>query len=477
MSGPVRGKGGAKWLKRIRVIVSTLCVCLLAGCAEVQILDIEATNVNRTPGQIPPLSSILAAGANHTKLIMLHGIGDHDPGFAVDYADTKSWLSSATLHQLDLEPIGKMERTVFPVREFATDAGVPDQANIVLTTQSYRYKPGAPDERTIDALEITWSPLTRWLKDALLCYDINGEESDLPQGCRAARPIGMRPVKPPRRDLINAMLKNDTLDRNFPDAILYMGPYKHDILRGVFWALCQGLALERQPARGGDLSACAWPVPKDDDRYIFVTHSLGSRVAYDLILGVRQLAPYLSSDIFPVKQTRGAQPFFQHLHAQTNAFYMMANQLPLLGLTNVPAAPDGGQHPYDVGQPLATGGAVAPAAKPHRWTSLIDTFNDARTAAWRAARRNPKADPPMLYVVAFSDTNDLLTWALPPWYHETDPTRVESMRISNVYVHNAWSWLGIYEHAPDAHSNYFVNPQVWDVMRCGSDAYKSCKIR
>jgi hypothetical protein len=80
----------------------------------------------------------------------------------------------------------------------------------------------------------------------------------------------------------------------------------------------------------------------------------------------------------------------------------------------------------------------------------------------------PKVAP--LHIVSFNDTDDLLTWHIPPQY-ENDGTSPDDCRpaiaIADVFVQNATRWLGLVEWPATAHSGYFKNDDVLKVIRCG----------
>jgi hypothetical protein len=163
----------------------------------------------------------------------------------------------------------------------------------------------------------------------------------------------------------------------------------------------------------------------------------------------------------------------------TPAIYMMANQLALLGLADVPrdARSQDSSQPFFAaplfqlsavnGSPPSTS-AAAPKSSPSALNVRNDAFalGEARAQAAKGAGKTV----PALKLVAFNDTNDLLTWQIPSWYANqgkgdaNDRTKVE---LVNVFVQNDTHWL-VLEMPAQAHSNYFVNPEVWKVIACGA---------
>ncbi len=74
----------------------------------------------------------------------------------------------------------------------------------------------------------------------------------------------------------------------------------------------------------------------------------------------------------------------------------------------------------------------------------------------RRARAHRKRAAAPFHVVAFSDTDDLLTWGPADAVRE-DPSVYLLMDFTNVFVQNSPRWLGVIENPADAHSGYFTN--------------------
>lgn len=80
----------------------------------------------------------------------------------------------------------------------------------------------------------------------------------------------------------------------------------------------------------------------------------------------------------------------------------------------------------------------------------------------------------MLDVVAFTDTDDLLSWSVPVEYQRAIGHL--PLKFTNVYVQNAPRIL-VAEWPTSAHHDYFTNPKVRKVIRCGAakGAPNSCE--
>ena len=87
-------------------------------------------------------------------------------------------------------------------------------------------------------------------------------------------------------------------------------------------------------------------------------------------------------------------------------------------------------------------------------------------AAKRGLRHSTQSIHETLHVVAFSDPNDLLSFAIPSWYARS--AEEFRMRITNVTVDVATHWFGLFEWPRAAHDDYFASDEVWELIRCGA---------
>ena len=88
---------------------------------------------------------------------------------------------------------------------------------------------------------------------------------------------------PPARVAVNRLIKEILFDRALTDALLYSGTYGVVIQRGVAEALCRAIS----GSLPSDGTRCQWPDPRSDNaNYISVTHSLGNRISYDVLLSL-----------------------------------------------------------------------------------------------------------------------------------------------------------------------------------------------
>lgn len=452
---------------------------------------------NLEMGTVAPLASYLDKGPTKVKVIFVHGVGDHCPGYAlggnyfatqVSPSDQTFWMSDANVHAAGLD--GSNSKASAAISIYPDEFLPPDRFNRIpgdkgsyvnLVTRSFTYirKAGAATTVNVEAIEITWSPLTQWVKNRQLGYDATQpvrKPDDTTLGC-LKDPFDPNAASgaPPHRMLANREIKERLFDRALSDAVLYTGDYGNVIRRGVAEALCQAVG-----GKTADSQMCQWPAASEatQTQYILVTHSLGSRIVYDTLLGLvgNGYAADSLSDM-----AINARPFVEQILANTSVVYMMANQLPLLGLGNVQVNTDSSSppKPFRLKTPVSesalaglnrtellaaapdpTAGEMLNAAKVECDNMICAFANESN----RAGRRE------QLDIVAFSDTNDILSWSVPSWYVRDEKIGANDLKlnVTNVFVKNSTHWFGLFEWPLTAHSGYFESPRVIETIMCGS---------
>jgi hypothetical protein len=472
----------------MRFILVLLGAISLAGCVSAPIISNPAEGPNdKAKGNVKALSELLQ-GKRKAVVVFVHGVGDHCPGFAIEEHSKDAWLNKDTRDALGLISLdAKPAYTEIFDEEFLPGHPKDEASKMTVGVRHYTFPSWAlPQNRIpVDAIEITWSQLTQWVKTNQLGYDLT-EPSLSPSptypGCPYSQNTDYK--KPPARQWLNRVLKEETLDRNLADALIYAGAYGRVMRRGTAEALCRAMGGTRNS--GGQL--CGWPtVPKGDARketaYFFVTHSLGSRLIYDTLLGLTGKDVTTTAHTFDRSEVKGAEDFAGYLVVETGAAYMMANQLTMLGL-----AYEDGTHTSDEGPlPYLLQMHDAALAKALKDAPPLQVLASAvlpvphvavKTAALEfAAKRLQLASDQgetvePLTVVAFSDTNDLLSWGVPKWYQGDDHGVQHAVDFTNVFVQTATRWLGLFENPADAHSGYFGSGDVWRVIQCGASTGK-----
>ncbi|MGH8121864.1 MAG: hypothetical protein ACREPT_03745 [Rudaea sp.] len=439
----------------------------------------EAPGTSAT-GDVTAISKYLA-GKTSAVVFFVHGVGDHCPGFALD--NTAGWLNDKAVGVIGLvaKPGSSVTSTDILDSEFLPGHPQDRASKVTVRVREFTYPASAPAAQQIPvrAIEITWSQLTQWVKTNQLGYDLTGPaEPPTTRTADCPYPQNGEYKKPLDREVLNHLLKEETLDRSLVDAVLYAGTYGRVMRRGMAEALCRALKGTRNP--GGRL--CTWPAVPDEPvrsqtAYFFVTHSLGSRLVYDTLLGLIGTDVTTSAGTFANAEITASSESVKNFIVQTASIYMMANQLPLLGL----AYEDGthtsadGPVPYELfmsRSPISAtpGGAPmqnAPLASVARKANLKSSVG--ALADLRMQYANKQRQPvDTLKVVAFSDPNDLLSWGIPKWYLRPVDESRPAVEFTNVYLQNSPHWLGLIENPAPAHANYFVNDEVWRVIVCGA---------
>jgi hypothetical protein len=471
----------------MRSILVLPAILALAGCVSAPIISNPAEGPHdKAEGNVKALPELLN-GKKKAVVVFVHGVGDHCPGFAI--ANSKdAWLNDDTrkalgLVSLDAEPA----YTDILDHEFLPDHPTDLASKVTVGVRHYTFPASAlPKDRIpVDAIEITWSQLTQWVKTNQLGYDLT---EPLPQpsttypGCPYPQKTDYK--KPPAREWLNRVLKEPTLDRSLADAVIYAGAYGRVMRRGTAEAICRAAGGTQNS--GGHL--CHWPIaPEGDARtqtaYFFVTHSLGSRLMYDTLLGLTGKDVTTTAHTFDPAEVEDAKAFAGYLMVETGAAYMMANQLTMLGLAYEDGTHTSGEGPapyllqmHDAAlgntlknmpqlQVSVTAAQAAPQA-----TVKTAALEFAAKRLQLASGHGEAVAP--LTVVAFSDTNDLLSWAVPKWYQGDDDGAQHAVDFTNVFVQTATRWLGLFENPADAHAGYFTSADVWHVIQCGASTGK-----
>jgi hypothetical protein len=294
-----------------------------------------------------------------TKMLMIHGIGSHVPGYSTRFAEnlTRSLgltVTERTVKEMDLQ-----------------DESLPGERLGHLAVRRF-FNPENRQELLF--YELTWSSITEHEKQAI-AYDSSGEYAF-------------------RRANLNNLMK-EFLNDHISDPMIYLGNAREKVVKSVYQAMCwmaYGDWQDLEPSNTkacviGDSTSFAKQLAEDD--YAFVTHSMGSRIIVDAwqaaieliqasemqnaLAGVGSLGP---------QEIRNVQTYLEEYKKKDLQLFMLANQLPLLEL-----------------------GRAQPSV-----TRQIDDY--CRTGA-------PKFNDRLFHrlsIVAFNDPNDLLSYPLPPKY-------------------------------------------------------------
>lgn len=252
------------------------------------------------------------------------------------------------------------------------------------------------------------------------------------------------------RSRANAFVKTKVMDEGFSDAVGYISRLGGLEREGIETAVCAMLAdaagAQTAPY-GADCMAqfSAADVRKlDATEFNFLSHSLGSRMIYDVLSGVAPETGRARPDAGLGVRTA--------LRRRTHTLIMAANQMPLLAATEFRVEPS----------PEATPGAEPPP--PQRPLDFISL-----NMLPKAGTAPTEAIGPTLHltVVAFQDPDDLLGFKASDVVlgaHDDSATFVD------VLHRNATQWAFLFANPDTAHDHELEEPNSLKMILCGADA-------
>jgi hypothetical protein len=258
--------------------------------------------------------------------------------------------------------------------------------------------------------ELTWSSITNPQKEKLK-YDTSGEYSY-------------------RRAEVNQMLKVFSNDTS-PDPMIYLGKHSQDVILASFrTALCWmvGRDWDALPSESEEIctvdQAAVDHLPEDE--FAIISHSLGSRIVID---GMKSIASRMGK-AHEEEQIEVVAEFFKDFQQKRIPFYLMSNQLPLLEM--------GAEPPEVVNQHDAY---CEPGGEHYNKRLVTKTS-----------------------IIAFSDPNDLLSYAIPQKFgqHRLDSrlcAEITNININVAHVIDLFG-LGKFANPLTAHTGYDSDDRV-----------------
>lgn len=337
------------------------------------------------------------------KVLMVHGVGDHLPGYSTQFLEK---LAS----ELNLTVMAAKQKNITLTSRFDSSKNLGNLRIIRLLSK----------DRSKEFLfyELTWSPITAKQKE-VLAYDNSGEYSF-------------------RRAKMNDLMKKFSNDTG-PDPIIYLGESRDDILVSFGQAFCWMTKSNWDDLPDDVSQACSF---NDDtaavnmrvDQYAFISHSLGSRITIDGMQRIASLVDLRDAD------------FRYALQNKEIPIYMMSNQLPMLQL---------GRKLPDVSKQKAA-------------------YCEARGEKYqqRMVAKTP--------IIAFSDPNDLLSYAIPHGFVEKYLDSRLCFDVTNININVATIFdafgLGKMANPLDAHIGYDTDDRVIALIAKGIGNSNTAKI-
>lgn len=231
---------------------------------------------------------------NTVKVLMIHGVGTHTPGYATRIQDNLA-------QSLGLNVLSKRPKDITLINPID---GKTEIGNLrVIRMQD--------EQHTKDLLfyELTWSDITTPQKK-ILSYDTSGQYAH-------------------KRAGFNHLMKK-FLDDTAPDPMIYLMDKDGLILNATKQSTCWMLGYGwdgLDPTKKQVCRVKSYEQIKDlgSENIVFITHSLGSRILMD---SINDIVTQVSND--DLKTQRDAQMIINELKTQQLTVFMMANQLPIL---------------------------------------------------------------------------------------------------------------------------------------------------
>jgi len=356
------------------------------------------------------------AGANSgsdLKVLMVHGIGKHLPDYSTRLAENLA-------KELGLDVVDRQPKNItlrLPDLESISDSagiqdkfrGKPGDKNGTLRIDRYRSKNG---NRKMTFYELTWSEITEADK-RIIAYDDSGEYSF-------------------RRAGLNQDLKQ-FINSHLPDPLIYMGNAQVNIQLAVTQSLCWMFSMDYEQLPMIADKQCQLtdysPDQLNNDSHVFISHSLGSRILTDALQGA-------TAEIVSKTKDPNARNWVDALQDKEFTIFMLSNQLPLLQL----------------GRKL-----------PEVTNQYADYCTDSGT-------KNKQRVFAQTNIVAFSDPNDILSWAVPPDYEDNNMDSRMCPNLVNVIINIAEvkNVLGLeFAALAEAHSGYDNDQRVIKLITRG----------
>jgi hypothetical protein len=418
----------------LRRLLPAVALTFLAGCAAIPtpvVLSDQPFEVNTFNGM-----SALAETAPQRPLhvLLIQGMGTPQPyGFDAFIASLAGRFGLVQIppHEPQAQWHGCYDKTT-PAQPFLLQPAPQVIQNSYTAPgneaqlYTYDFAPRPEDRPTLTVSYLLWTPLTESVKCGLEKEDDSA---------------------PAKQDF--ASFAKDFIDDKLADAVLYGGAYREKVIRpSIQAALCLVASRDHKTCAPGDYR----------DPTVIITHSLGGYMLMDAI------ADELRADC----QSKSGGGAAEKILENTPVIYMMANQLALLDLSTLHRDPEA---------PKPKIPESAPATN-----HFAQCWIQARRARALHEAKSSDSDEtkPVSQVVAFSDPNDILSWRLEPRNLKLPKPVWGEVVVTNVYMsNNEFSIPGVISDPVNAHTGYFVNPAVMDMLICGmkDGVVQSCPAR
>ena len=330
------------------------------------------------------------------KVLMVHGIGNHAPGYS-------RRLQDGLVEEYGFENTDETIKTIQ-----LSHPAYPDSLGVL---KIHRYMTLQSSQEML-FYELTWDSIVDTEKQ-LLSFDYSTEASA-------------------RRAPFNHTMKT-FINNTVPDALMYNTKYRAPIQLSVTQAICWVMSAKWENLPNNEEKICkiddsSYMSQIDQSNFAIISHSLGSRISLDALQQSMQHVAKLS-EYQAVSDDFKNRPMY---------IYMLSNQLPLLQL---------GQE-------------------------LPEVHDQTRSVCTSEGDRYDERFFERLQIVAFSDPNDLFSYAVSPNYANRYMDSRLCPAVSNVTIQVAQVrsfLLGTSEVANPlaAHSDYEIDSRVLKMLVSG----------
>lgn len=388
---------------------------LLGGCASFgrgvadAFIEERKSNVQRCEIEgfkYPGLKAELENNNKILKVLMIHGVGIHHPGYS-------RRIQENLANNLGLSVISRLPKniTLLDPKDNKTKIG-----NLRIT-----YWQNETASQNMLFYELTWSEITTPYKK-IIAYDTTEQYSKF-------------------RAPFNNMMK-EFLDNALPDPLIYIRDPNNLILDSSEQAFCWMLKTSWDSIPNNQALTCKISTAQaikdlEHENIAFITHSLGSKIFMDALVNDANIITAAAQKSAPGSENN---LLIKKLQQKQVTVFMLANQLPLLQI----AAP------------------------------LPQVHNQINSYCSPKGKNYSKRIFKEVNVVAFSDPNDILSYAIPQEFvDEYFDSRI-CPRVTNVSVNVApeISAFGIGVVDPvTAHTSYDTSDKVINLITNGTNNF------